>query len=180
MKKMLIIFIMIGLCIGFFFMVNNRKFETTDKSKKIDIEANLKEQNEKLDKNYPSEPKEIIEIHNQLMSYLYSQNMKDEYIELYVDTVRKLYDKELLDLNTKIDQKNFIIMDREKNKEKPMKLLGSKIEEVTINNAEAEIKVIHYLDKGDLSRIYTLKRESGLWKILSWESAKENSDNAEE
>lgn len=180
MKKVLLMAILIGLCVAFFFIAGNRKFEVSGESRKIDVAAQLKAQNEQLDIAYPSKPQDVINLHNKLMSYLYSESMKEESIDLYVKTVRKLYDKKLLDLNTEEDQKNIIIIEREQNKAQPLKLLGSKIAQTTINNKEAEIAVIHYLKTGEINRNYTLTKESGSWKILSWKAPEENSDQSEE
>lgn len=180
MKKIVLVFIMFGLCVSFYFVVSNRKPEMSLGSKKIDIQSELEKYNNIINKNYPETPKELIELNNKLMSYLYSKDMQEKYADFYVETIRNLYDKELLVLNFKEDQVNFVLIELEQNAEKNIRLLGSEIEEVTVLDDEAMVKVTHYLNTNDITRVYKLIRATGEWKIVSWEDLKQNSTKSEE
>lgn len=181
MKKMLLILFMLGLCAAFYFMVSNDKLDLNPQNKKVDVLKQLEEHNKELDNAYPSTPKALIELNNKLMSYLYSTKIQESQIDLYIDTVRRLYDQELLELNTKEDQKNAITVEMLKSTEENTKFLGSKIEDVTLlGDTEAEVKVTHYRNKENVTRIYKLTHVSGVWKIISWENLKADSNNSEE
>lgn len=182
MKKILLILMMFGLCVFFFLAVNNRKFDTDIKDKKLDTAALLEEKSRQLDEDYPKEPKAVVALNNKLLDDLYSKDMQESFVNTYVETVRKLYSKEFLSLNSKENQVTFIIAEMQQSKKKGVILQGSKIEEVEVYHEEqwAEVKVIHYLNTGDIKRTYKLVEEDDEWKIDSWENTKTSSDSSEE
>lgn len=182
MKKTVITLFLLMICGVFAFATFNRKFEIpkAEKEKEVKVLEELEKINKELDDSYPDSPKGIIEINNQLLKYLYGKKMNEEELELYVDTVRRLYDKDLLELNTKEGQRTAIEAELIKNEENNYKLLDSKIPEVNrLENNEAVVKVVHYLNVQDISRVYRLTNESGVWKIISWENMKMNENKTE-
>jgi hypothetical protein len=171
---------MFGLCVSFFFVVRSRNAEFSLGAQKVNVQRELEKYNDKITKSYPSTPKEVIELNNEMMRLLYSKDMKEADAGLYAETIRNLYDKELLELNSKEDQVSLILIDLQQNAAKSISLLESKIEEVTLEEDGAAVKVIHYLNINDLTRVYKLTRSSGEWKIVSWENLKQDSIKSEE
>ncbi len=182
MKKLVLVLFMFALCFSFLFIVSNRNPYLNRGGQNIDIPAELESDNAQIDENYPNSPKELIEIHNKIMSYLYSKKMQDEHIELYANVIRKLYSEELLSLNNKESQINTILAEKEENNIKMLKLLGSKTEEVIYsdNGNKAQVRVIYYINSGDMSRLYNLDNTPSGWKITSWQDSKIENDQLEE
>ncbi|WP_069999877.1 DUF6715 family protein [Cellulosilyticum sp. I15G10I2] len=181
MKKMLLVLFMIALCASFFFIVSNRKSDLSRESRNIDILSELQKDRNNIAENYPGSPKELIELHNKIMSYLYSQKMQDEYVDLYSDTIRNLYSEDILSLNSKESQAETILLEKEENQIKMVKLLESKIEEVIYldNENMAQVKVLYYINSGDITRIYSLENTSEGWKITGWNDSQIDSKELE-
>ncbi|MDF2596169.1 MAG: hypothetical protein K0R69_2510 [Clostridia bacterium] len=183
MRKMLLVFIMFGLCISFFLIVSQRNGTSFFTTRKTDIQKEFEKHNETLDKQYPDTPQQLIEINNAVMKNFYSKDMEQQFIDSYVQTIRRLYSEELLTSNSEEDQKAFLLaeLQQEDDKEKII-LIASKIEETThLSEAyEAEVKVIHYTNKGDINRLYRVTNNSGEWKIDAWEDLKTESKTLEE
>lgn len=174
MKKMLLVLLMCTLCIGFFFLVKNHDLRIGFITKEIDIEEQLKNHYNELEEDYPSTPRDVIERHNEMMQYLYGHKMQDRHIDLYVQTMRKFYTEELLSHNTQESQKESIWLEKQDNNLNKLKLLESKVEEIIYQEEQqkAEVQVIHYLNKQNITRVYYLQKTSLGWKIIGWEDVK--------
>lgn len=183
MRKMLLVLVMFGLCISYFLIVSQRNRNSIFNIRKTNIQKELEKYNDKLDQQYPDTPQELIEINNAVMKNFYSRDMKQEWIDLYVQTIRKLYSENLLGSNLEEEQKVFLLEEiQQKDDKEKMILLASEVEETThLSEAyEAEVKVIHYTNKGDINRLYQVTNSSGEWKIDSWEDVKTESKTLEE
>ena len=130
---------------------------------------------EVLVKSYPTEPKEIISEHNELMGICYRYPMDEEAIKSYVETIRNLYSEEFKALNSEENQIAALREERKTMSEKEMELLTSKIIEVYVaqdtngEDVSAEVNVIHATNLGSGEFVYRLIKEEGLWKISGWE-----------
>lgn len=170
---------MVGLCTMYFFHIRGTgddKKVTTTKSQ-VKIEDKLTHNEELLKEDYPETAREVMAIHNELLGLLCSSDMKEEYIEQYVDTIRLLYSEALLELNPVNEQKSLLFIQREAAKDDPVIIISSEIKEV-IRLKEAEevseelvdIEVVHYTTNQDITIIYHLVNEAGKWKINSWDN----------
>lgn len=182
MKKILLLLFMAALCIFFFLTINERRPYLKKDAENINVLAELQKDNEKIDESYPNSSKDVIESHNKLMSYLYSRKMEDQYVELYVDTIRKLYSDQILELNTKEEQIQSILAEKEENTIKMIKLLGSEIQETIYleGGTKSQVKVEYYINMGDIIRLYNLEKTPDGWKITGWKDSKVTEEELEE
>lgn len=172
---------MVGICVMFFFSVKNRgqMNSTVAKiSETKDIAGRLGAIEEKLDENYPTSPEEVIAVNNDLMSILYKKEMTDDYVAQYVTEIRKIYSKGLLSASSSEAQGEAILKERAEQKAVPTILISSEIEEVIkvkangkVSDEVVQVEVMHYTNKGDIKRVYTLVKENDLWKIDRWDAA---------
>ncbi|MGL4737265.1 MAG: hypothetical protein ACRCW2_07370 [Cellulosilyticaceae bacterium] len=127
---------------------------------------------ETLLETLPQTPEELIETHNQLMAETYNSQTTEEDVQTLVSTMRKLYSKEFLALNTEIAQQEALIQELAVNSVGRMYLISSKLEYIKYNDKEdqAEAVVTHQTTKGDQKRVYSMALEEGTWKILRWEN----------
>lgn len=176
MKKLLLTLVMVGICVIFFFSVRGRGKTVNTDSQTIRLEKELASCKEQLEQDYPETPKEVVEIYNKLMGLLYSSSMKDQYITTYVEIVRELYSKELLELNTQEAQEMGIKLSREEQIDSPLIIIGSEVQEVirvkendSIKEDDVQVEVTYYMNSGDINRTYHLIKEDDKWKINSWE-----------
>ncbi len=163
----------------------------TGSSKESDISQNtstrLKELGNKIKKEYPDTPTEVVQMHNNFMSIAYSTEISEKDISIYVDGVRALYSEELKQLNSIEEQTKSIIDEMNINKKDSFIIISSKIDDVVmIKDSDkeepkvAEAVVKHSTSQGDLIRTYRLIKENEQWKICSWENDKAETANLEE
>ncbi len=132
---------------------------------------------EEIDASYPSEPVEVVEAHSKLMKLLYgsSNGLAGEMLEDYVRTIRKLYSADFLNLNPYEKQLESLQTEMSDIQSSKMKLLSNQTKEIYIIKDEtgketrAEINVNHVTNGANIIRTYYLVKESGMWKINSWE-----------
>lgn len=164
---------------GYVLMTKEQYSGTTNAASKPPHKQNIadgqiQEIANQIEKEYPSEVKKVVEIHNELMGICYKYSMEDKDIAEYVTTVRKLYSTEFKDLNSEKDQ--ITKLKQEQVKLKGMQLISSEITEAYIakddkgKEMSAQINVIHATNLGSAERTYYLIKEEGLWKINGWEA----------
>ena len=161
---------MIGLCIFYFVSVQKKTSTPITSLKKPNIEKQLESQQTQILDQYPKTPQALIEFHNELMRTYYRSQKNAQETELYVDTIRLLYSNELLQLNDRALQISGLLQEAETYKQTPIILLKSETKEIDFLEKEdkATMRVIHFTNKSDINRLYTLKKQDGLWKIDEW------------
>ncbi len=176
MKKVLLILFMLLLCVGYFYAVrtNNPRKKYADRERQK-IELGIAETKNKLAQEYPKTAEGVIEYHNTIMSYQYSQYMKEEYVKPAIEAVRMLYSQELLDLNSIEAQESALLSEVQSNKEQKVFILQNKTVSTRYNadDTSAIVRVIHYTNIKDMAREYELIKEDGNWKINGWSSVEE-------
>ncbi len=180
MKKFGIIIFMIVMCVAYFFYAKSRPVAKNDVVlNAIKVDKKFEELKTKIEEEYPSTPKEVIQIYNEMMGYAYCTSMKDAYIEDYITDLNLLYSKELMELNPKEQQVAKFTAERLADTEKPLVVLESEIEAVVkvekngqISDTDAQVEVKHSTNQGDITRTYSLVKEDGKWKINSWVNEK--------
>lgn len=180
MRKVGIIIFMVAMCVAYFFYAKARpgiKNETVINA--IQVDKKFEDIKENIAEDYPSTPKDVMKTYNELMGYAYCTSMKDEYLADYVADISLLYSKKLLELNSQEQQVAALTADRLANAEKPVIVIESRIETVLkaeedgeISDTTAQVEVMHYTNKGDITRTYSLIKEDGKWKINSWKDKK--------
>ncbi len=174
MRKIIAVLMMIFVVVLFYNSLQKRQPER--KKETIDV---IQDINDKLEEEYPSNPIEITEIHNDIINMLYGTKLTDEEITKAVEAQRRLYAEEFLALNPienhmlEIERENLI------NDAKEIKVIGSKVMN-SYNDPPGTLKVqvVHYTNKqgGDLVREYIVKEENVSssekkeWKIFGWEN----------
>lgn len=176
MRKVIAVLMMIFVVVFFYQSIQKRQPE---KSKKKEIVEVIQDMDDYLQEEYPTNPIEIIEIHNETVNMLYGKELSDEEAVSAIEVQRKVYAEEFLALNP--IESHMLEVDRENamNAEKEIKVIGSKVMN-SYNDPPGTMKVqvVHYTNKQDqdLVREYIVKEEksstSGTkhWKIFGWEN----------
>lgn len=168
MKRQIVaVFIMILLGISFYFYLDNKTKPAIKTPAKYEQLLS-----HDLDNQYPTTPKEVIGLYQEITKYLYSQKIKSEEIEPLIIMERKLFHSDLLDLNPKEVQIIKAEADIKTNKEANIKIIDFLLGESEYEIAEiAIVKAIQYLSGSDNRYLkYYLKKENEQWKILAWET----------
>lgn len=171
MKKMWLVLVMIGICVIYFFSIQYRNEDRVTSSRKANIQRKFKAKKEQIINEGLKTPQSPVEINNEMMKAFYSRSSTKEDIESYVEITRMLYTEQLLSLNDASMQEEALLEEIE-NEEKAMYLLQSEIKAINTGQKDDEttIEVLYYTVKGDIIRIYTVKKEKDSWKIDGWEN----------
>ncbi|HHX63101.1 MAG TPA: hypothetical protein GX707_20675 [Epulopiscium sp.] len=176
MRKVIAVLMMIFVVVFFYSSLQKRQPESKKKKEIIEVIADL---NDQVEKKYPDNPIEIIEIHNEIINMLYGKELTEEETTQAVEVQRKLYAEEFLALNP--IEKHMLEIARETvmNGEKEIKIIGSKVMN-SYNDPPGtmRVQVVHYTNKQDqdLVREYIVKEENSpssekkKWKIFGWEN----------
>lgn len=177
MRKVIAVLMMVVFVLIFYRSILEKKPQAKPKK---DVESTITSIEEQLEEGYPSNPVEVVEIHNELVNILYNKDLNEEKIEEIIGLQRRLYGKEFLGLNPL--ESHIVQTSREifLNDEKEIKVIGSKVMN-SYNDPPGTMKVqvVHYTNKQDqdLEREYILEKESGPespdveeWKIYGWEN----------
>ncbi len=131
--------------------------------------------------NYPSTPKAVVTYYSDIISVIYKINMTDDDIETVAKQMRRMFDEELLLLNTYDTYIENLKLDLEIYKEAERYISGYEVEDgynieyIKYQGKDyAKVNVLYYVrEGGDLKYVYeeyTLREdEDGKWKILFWE-----------
>ncbi len=174
MRKGIAILIMIFVSVNFYLYLKRMKPNNGEEKQLPQILEAIEEEIYEIE---PDDPVAVVTVHNTLMNYLYAQETSKEQVEKIVPLQRKLYETEFLNLTSQEEQIESIHKEREKNKEKSIKILQSKI----MNSYEeppgvVKTEVIHYTNQADIVRLYLLKKDydqeigQEMWKIYGWKS----------
>lgn len=177
MKKFFAVLVMIGICVGFFFSVRDRipeAIEINTEGRAYTSRKLIEAENKKIAENYPATPQQLIESYNKLLKVGYGNNMSEEYVDLYIDTVSQLYSSELLEMNSVESLKETFKAELE-DQENAVHIIEAKtlgvIEKAKADGGEAtevSLQVNYYTTSAEFLRTYYLKKEQDKWKIYSW------------
>lgn len=177
MRKFWIVLFMIVMCVAYFFYVREKATAPQETVVAIQVNEKFAEIKKQLESEYPSTPKEVMQVYNELMGYAYCSSMKDTYIDAYVDDLRLLYSKGILENNTKEQQVAALTLERIQKEDAPLIIISSTVEAViktqvgdTISDTSAQVEVKHFTNQGNFTRTYTLVKEDGKWKIDKWQN----------
>lgn len=187
-KTVIVVIIMIGLIVGFYFAVSLRNGKDGSKE-----EAQVKSGNtllrRDLEKDYPPTPTAVASYYNDLVLAYYKEDCKDSLREKLVSQSRLLYDEELLKNNSLEEQMEKLeadVKDYKKNKRKIIKYTICKPDEVEygdLEGAEVALMKVSYRvrDKKDLKDVdeefFLRKDDEGRWKIVGWQLAWKNKNS---
>lgn len=176
MRKLIAVVIMIFVVVFFYQSIQRKQPEKPRKKEVIEI---ITDQGNELEKSYPDNPMDIIEVHNDMINIIYGKEATEEEVEAAIKVQRQLYAEDFLALNPV--EKHVLEIARElaMNKEKEIKVIGSKVMN-SYNDPPGTIRaqVVHYTNKQDtdLVREYIIKEEKSLspktkqWKIFGWKN----------
>jgi hypothetical protein len=127
-----------------------------------------------FEKDYPQNPSDLISKNNDILKYLYSENILENQVEKLVILQRKLFAKTLVDSNSQVTQIVNVSEQVKLNKKNKVKIVDIEVyppeypEEK--NNLICVIKAKHYMSKGgNIYRTYTVIKENNeQWKIYNW------------
>lgn len=174
MRKWIAMLIMVLVSANFYISIKNRAPVNTSKK---DIPHVIEEIQKEIDKSYPTEPIEVINLHNRLMDILYGKKVTDENIKDIVELQRKLYLEELLALNSLDTQVENVQNELIINEGRDVKVINSKVTDSYYDSPEMiTVLVTHYTNKNDISREYILRqdpKEEKRWKIYGWQDITE-------
>ncbi|MBP3888456.1 MAG: hypothetical protein J6F30_12570 [Cellulosilyticum sp.] len=181
MKKLIGVVAIVVVVGGYIFMTkskyNTDEITASQSKQEATGNARIGEIEKIIDSNYPTEAKEIVQLHNDLMGVCYKYPMNYQEIKAYTTTIRKIYSQEFKDLNSEENQIAQLKKERETMGKESVELVASDITETYVakddsgEEVSAEINVIHATNAGSTRRTYFLIKENGMWKINGWEVA---------
>jgi hypothetical protein len=120
---------------------------------------------------YPQTPEDLIEINNKILFLIYGDMLADEkLVEEIVSAQRKMFSKELLELNSYESQLSKLILNLERLDELDTRVISVEVGAVKyFGDSAASASVTEYLSpNGQATFEFNLIKENGLWKINSW------------
>lgn len=179
MRKAIALVVMIVVCSIYFVAMNHageeKQVATTDNTLVENIKVqdvrleDIRDTIQEIEEAYPSTPKALIEMHNDIMGLQYGENVISELTEETMKALRMLYSKELISLNDSNRQLELLAAELKHNKEVGIYLVGSTIESIAFPTPDtALIEIMHEMTRESQKRQYTLIKQEGLWKIHSW------------
>lgn len=127
-----------------------------------------------LEKDYPKTANGVIEYNNSIIYALYSGGIKDTEIALAFSRQRKLFAKELLELNPFEETLAALTEDVVKNREAKKYIISFETNEAKYDGINENICEVEVIQKTNTSVEYVLKYhlilENEKWKILAWDS----------
>lgn len=178
-KTLIIIMVLIAMgTIYYYYLSENSKTKSNHKETTVSEVDKLI--NKDLDSNYPSTPREVVDVFSKILTCYYGGKCSDDELMSLVLQSRKLFDEELLDRNP-LDEymdnlKDEIAQYREE-KKKISTYIIEKTGEIQYKTFQshyyAMVDGVYYIKgEGGTSRTmetYTLRKDSnGKWKILYW------------
>ena len=176
MRKVIAVLIMIFVVVFFYNSLQKRQPESNKKKETIEI---ITETGKGLENQYPANPIEIIEVHNEIINMLYGKALTEEETLKAIEVQRQLYAEDFLALNPIETHMLEIARENAMNDEKEIKVIGSKVmNSYNDSPGTMRVQVVHYTNKQgqDLVREYVLEEESSpsskekKWKIFGWEN----------
>lgn len=107
-KFIIMIVIMAGLVIGYYYHLSNRNVPTQEES--VSEDGRLTKTQEvlvrNLETNYPQTPREVVKYFSEITQCFYNEEHSDAEIEALGRKAREIYDQELLDNQSELDYLN--------------------------------------------------------------------------
>ncbi len=187
-KIFIIALVMIGLVVGYYFHLSNKRVEAKENNTK-----SLTEVDEvllrNLDTDYPPSPKEVVKYYAAITKCFYDGQFSDYQLQELASRSRDLLDDELKANQTDAEYLESLKFDISSYKDKDIKISSYSVS----SSVDVEYKTT---EKGDLAMLYCLynlrqgstlmssnhefilrKDEKGHWKILGWALAKDENDD---
>ncbi len=180
-KTVICIVIMAALVIGYYIYISNKDFRTeSNKEKEKDTIEKLLASD--LEKEYPSNPREVITFYSDLICCIYNDEITEEQMDILVVKLRTLFDLELLEQNPLkeyVEDLKAEVADYKKKKKTIASYQVSKNSEIIYQEMDAENYATmsgYYRVKTKKSNPVTVceefllrKDKEGYWRILGWE-----------
>lgn len=188
LKKIIVVVIMLGLIIGFYFAISSRNSGSGTAEEQVGTknEDGLLRRN--LEKDYPLTPTAVVSYYSDLVLAYYRDKCEDSIREKLLVKSRELYDDELLANNPEEDQLLSLqedIKEYQANKKQIIRYTVCKPEEVEYGDLNGEdvallqtvYRVREKKDFMDINEEFFLRKDgSGHWKIVGWQMGKKKSD----
>lgn len=187
MKKVRIVIIavvLVGLvCGGFYYMSSKKDVSVENKTELTTLDKLILKD---LESNYPSTPRAVVKLYNQIITCYYSSEFKDDEFEKLVDQALLLFDDELKAKNPKDEYmktlSNEIEEYKTKNKTISQTAVCSSNDVLYRNDNGDEIAYVNasYFIKEGKDHVKTYeqyvlrKDEKGNWKILGYYEIEED------
>lgn len=180
-KTVICIVIMAALVIGYYIYISNKDFRTeSSKEKEKDTIEKLLASD--LEKEYPSNPREVVTFYSDLICCIYNDEITEEQMDILVVKLRTLFDLELLEQNPLkeyVEDLKTEVADYKKKKKTIASYQVSKNSEIIYQEMDAENYATmsgYYRVKTKKSNPVTVceefllrKDKEGYWRILGWE-----------
>lgn len=180
-KTVICIVIMAALVIGYYIYISNKDFQTgNSKEKEKDTIEELLASD--LEKEYPSNPREVITFYSDLICCIYNDEITEEQMDIFVGKLRTLFDLELLEQNPLKQYAEDLkaeVADYKKKKKTIASYQVSKNSEIIYQEMDSKNYATmsgYYRVKTKKSNPVTIceefllrKDNEGYWRILGWE-----------
>ncbi len=190
-KTLIILFILIALGVLYYISLsadgrNEKKKEKNSYKEEISELINMD-----LDKNYPSDPRDVVEFYSRILTCFYSGNCTAGDIADLAMQTREIFDDELIEMNPENEYIKNLKADIRQYKEEKRTISTYIIEksgEIKYKTFQSHYYAIvgcDYYIKGEkstfrTSETYTLRKDSeGKWKILYWSLTPKQKDDSQ-
>lgn len=125
-----------------------------------------------LDTQYPSNYVEVLNIHNQIVEFLYGGEITDDQIAEVIAQQRKLFSKELLSLNSYDSQVQKATIEIQTQRESGEMIISHNLVESFVTPESPDVAIAYVAEYTNTTKNnylqYDLIKEDNLWKINSW------------
>lgn len=185
-KGAVIFVVLVCMMVGYYFYLSNRTTAAKERAAQSEITAVQNILLRNLEADYPPTPKEVIKYYSELTQCFYNEELTEEELEKLAARARELYDEELNAYNEDGQYIPNLKEDIADFNKKSIRIssyvlpASTDVDYFTQDGREcARIYCTYNIRQGTnliYSReIFVLRRaESGRWKILGWELAKED------
>lgn len=187
MKKVRIVIIavvLVGLvCGGFYYMSSKKDVSVENKTELTTLDKLILKD---LESNYPSTPRAVVKLYNQIITCYYSSEFKDDEFEKLVDQALLLFDDELKAKNPKDEYMKTLSNEIEEYKTKDKTISQTAVcssNDVLYRNDNGDeiayVNASYFIKEGkDHVKTYEQyvlrKDEKGNWKILGYYEIEED------
>ena len=187
MKKVRIVIIavvLVGLvCGGFYYMSSKKDVSVENKTELTTLDKLILKD---LESNYPSTPRAVVKLYNQIITCYYSAEFKDDEFEKLVDQALLLFDDELKAKNPKDEYMKTLSNEIEEYKTKDKTISQTAVcssNDVLYRNANGDeiayVNASYFIKEGKehvkTYEQYVLRKdEKGNWKILGYYEIEED------
>ena len=187
MKKVRIVIIavvLVGLvCGGFYYMSSKKDVSVENKTELTTLDKLILKD---LESNYPSTPRAVVKLYNQIITCYYSSEFKDDEFEKLVDQALLLFDDELKAKNPKDEYMKTLSNEIEEYKTKDKTISQTAVcssNDVLYRNDNGDeiayVNASYFIKEGKehvkTYEQYVLRKdEKGNWKILGYYEIEED------